>query len=254
MGALHAGHASLINAAAEYRRQAGASAPIFVSIFVNPTQFNDPADLARYPRTLEADIDTCQAAGADAVFAPALELMYPPDSKVSTPPLPPVATEPELEDAIRPGHFAGVCQVVSRLFALTRPAAAFFGEKDWQQLQVVRAMAGVEFPGVRIIAVPTFRDSDTLATSSRNVFLSANQRLQALAIPRALHAAQASTTIVEGERAMRGTLREAGLHIEYAVIRDAESLLTPVSSRPARALIAIRLPNLRLIDNAPWPG
>ena len=121
---------------------APAPRPVVVSIFVNPTQFNDPGDLRRYPRTLDADAELCRRGGADAVGADA-EDIYPPGETVAVPPLPPVATEPGLEGVrMRPGHFAGVCQVVARLFSLLRPSRAVFGEKDWQQLQVIRAMVG----------------------------------------------------------------------------------------------------------------
>jgi pantoate--beta-alanine ligase len=140
MGALHEGHAELIRRAATIARERGLAAGCSVSIFVNPTQFDDKKDFDRYPQTLAADLALCEAAGAACVYAPRVLDIYPPDAPIPVPALPGVATSPQLEDAFRPGHFAGVCQVVARLFDLVRPAIAVFGEKDWQQLQVVGPM------------------------------------------------------------------------------------------------------------------
>lgn len=258
MGALHAGHIALVRHAATLRgNHAPAAVPVVVSVFVNPTQFNDPADLARYPRTLDADAAACREAGADIVFAPAATEVYPPDRAIAVPPLPRVATEPGLEDARRPGHFAGVCQVVARLFDLVRPAAAVFGEKDWQQLQVVRAMVAAAGPDTvrpMIAGLPTVRESDGLAMSSRNVFLTPSERRTAVAVSHALRQAGRESTPAAGERRMVEVLTQAGLEIEYAVIRDAATLLQPAApARPCRALIAVRLGSVRLIDNAAWP-
>lgn len=251
MGALHAGHLALVRAArAEASKLRGAT--VVVTIFVNPTQFNDPKDLERYPRTLDADAAGCREAGADAVFAPGVAEVYPPGVAIPTPPLPDVATRPGLEDAHRPGHFAGVCQVVSRLFALTRPAAAIFGEKDWQQLKVIEAMSRSLTPQVRIIPHPTAREGDGLAMSSRNVFLTGDQRPRAAALSRALRDACAEPAPAAAEARMRAVLEDAGLGVEYAVVRDAETLMPPAGPRPARALIAARLGAVRLIDNAEW--
>jgi pantoate--beta-alanine ligase len=247
MGALHAGHAALIRAAAG---MAGGN-PCVVSIFVNPTQFNQASDFARYPRTLEADLAVCGAAGAAAVFAPAPEMVYPPGRAIEVPALPAVATEPGLEDAFRPGHFAGVCQVVKRLFELLRPEAAVFGEKDWQQLRVVSAMSEASGLGVRVVPHATQRDADGLAMSSRNRFLTATERAAALAIPRALAAAVAERAAGAAEGAMRAAL--SGLRVEYAAVRDAAAL-GPIGRGPGRALIAAWSGATRLIDNAPWPG
>jgi pantoate--beta-alanine ligase len=230
---------------------------VIVSIFVNPTQFNDRADLARYPRTLEADVDRCRQAGADVVFAPDEQVIYPPGEHVPVPALPAAATRPGLEDAFRPGHFAGVCQVVARLFALVRPACAVFGEKDWQQYQVIRAMSAAT-NGPQIVGVPTVREPDGLAMSSRNVFLSREERRAAASISRALRGAGASRHIDEAERAMAGVLSDAGMKPEYAVVRDAQTLEPvadgEVQGRPMRALIAARIGTVRLIDNGAWPG
>ncbi len=254
MGALHAGHADLIRRA---RDLAGAS-PVVVSIFVNPTQFAPGEDLDRYPRTLDADVALAESSGADVVFAPALETVYPPGSTPDPPPLPTVATAPQLEDAHRPTHFAGVCQVVARLFDLVRPRWAVFGEKDYQQLKVIESMVAAErrrlpkrWPDLAIVAAPTVRDRDGLALSSRNRYLTTDQRESALGLRRALQFANAAQHPDTAERIMRETLAAHELDLDYAVVRDAETLL-PVSSlsTPCRALIAARLGSVRLIDNA----
>lgn len=258
MGALHEGHASLIRHAAALR-DAGPTKgpPVVVSIFVNPTQFDDHADLARYPRTLETDLDLCGSAGADAIFSPTVETIYPPGNPPPVPPLPPAATEPRLEDALRTGHFAGVCQVVARLFDLVRPSAAVFGEKDYQQLAVIRAMTAALMLPVEIIPAPTIREPDGLAMSSRNRFIKPQDRPKAAAISKALCEASApsNTTPQQAEAAMRQILHEAGYtpsDIQYAVVRDAQTLCAPRPLAAARALIAVSLPPVRLIDNAPW--
>jgi pantoate--beta-alanine ligase len=253
MGALHEGHASLIRLGAQWARQH--SWPhVVVSIFVNPTQFNDPKDLERYPRTLEADVTLCQAAGATAVFAPSVDEVYPAGTAESRVPLPDVAFTPGLEDAHRPGHFDGVCQVVARLFEMVHPTAAVFGEKDWQQLQVVTAMVAHQGSPIRIIPGPTIREHDGLAMSSRNRFLPPEERARAVVISGALRAAQAHDVAVEAEAAMARVLLAAGASIDYAVVRDAATLLDVSPDRPARAIIAARLGGVRLLDNAPWPG
>ncbi|HZW06291.1 MAG TPA: pantoate--beta-alanine ligase [Phycisphaerales bacterium] len=260
MGALHDGHATLVRSAARVRDAAPTGGPpVVVSIFVNPTQFNDATDLARYPRTLDADLAVCHRAGADAVFIPEPETVYPPDHAVAVPPLPAAATQPRLEDALRPGHFEGVCQVVARLFDLVKPSAAFFGEKDYQQLAVVRAMTAALLLPVEIVPVPTVREHDGLAMSSRNRFIPADKRARAAAISRALCEASsaACSSPSSAESAMRRVLLDAGFSdadIQYAVVRDAETLSAPAQGRPARALIAASLPPVRLIDNAPWHG
>lgn len=252
MGALHAGHAALIRRATELAH------PVVVSVFVNPTQFGPNEDFARYPRTLEQDLALAAGAGADVVFAPEVNTVYPMDSPTPAPPLPPAATRPGLEDAQRPGHFAGVCQVVARLFDLVPCQAAIFGEKDWQQLQVIRQMvegmaatSAARWPGLRIVSHPTVREADGLALSSRNRYLRPEQREQALGLSRALDAAQSARLPQDAERVMREVLVRHGLQIDYAVVRDAESL-DPITcfDRPARALIAARLDTVRLIDNA----
>lgn len=251
MGALHDGHAALV------RRAAGLARPVVVSIFVNPTQFGPGEDWQRYPRTLDADLGRAASAGADVVFAPDVDAMYPAGRPIAVPRLPPAATRPGLEDACRPGHFAGVCQVVARLFDLVRARTAVFGEKDYQQLLVVRQMVAQEgrrWAGLSIAAHPTVRLASGLAQSSRNVYLQAADMDRALALYRALGSARrlaaggAAPHAVE--EAMRGELERSGLRVDYAAVRDAGTL-EPIDSfaLPARALIAARLGEVRLIDN-----
>ncbi|MGP1345255.1 MAG: pantoate--beta-alanine ligase [Phycisphaerales bacterium] len=269
MGALHAGHAALIGRARsiadERSARLGIRQPVLVSVFVNPTQFDEGADFDSYPRTLDADGEVAQRAGADAVFAPPASVVYPPDGSAASAArfvpreadLPSVARDPGLEDAQRPGHFAGVCGVVRRLFELTRASAAVFGEKDWQQFLVVRALTDQDRIPIEIIPHPTVRDGDGLALSSRNARLSAAERDRASAVPRALKAARGAATAEEGERAARGVLESAGLRVEYAAVRDAATLM-PIAGggavSAARVLIAARLGGTRLIDNAAWSG
>lgn len=291
MGALHAGHAALVSHAAQLAAGLPGVPPVVVTIFVNPTQFNDPRDLARYPRTIEADVRLCQEAMNDAlggltdrsaanaagaggggggaasrpellVFAPMNEEVYPPGETIGVPELPPVATQPGLEDARRPGHFAGVCQVVSRLFDLTNPSRAIFGEKDWQQLQVIKAMAAAQRRPIEIVPYPTIREEGAtrgLAMSSRNVFLSHEERMRACVISSALCEASSERTPEDAEQLMEMMISRAGLEVEYAVVRDAETLMPigPSAARSGkagacRALVAARLSGVRLIDNAPW--
>lgn len=167
MGALHEGHASLV------RRSVKENDITIVSVFVNPTQFNNPTDLATYPRTLEKDCELLEATGADYVFAPTADEMYPtPDKRQFE--FPPITTV--MEGRHRPGHFNGVCQVVSRLFYITRPMRAYFGEKDWQQIAVVKAMTKHLALNVNIVECPIIRESDGLALSSRNTLLAPEER------------------------------------------------------------------------------
>lgn len=254
MGALHAGHVALIRTATEHAR-AHRLVGCVVSVFVNPTQFDVRSDLDRYPRVLDEDVRVAWKAGAAAVYAPDAEEVYPPEQPVPVPPLPAVATFPRLEDATRPGHFAGVCQVVKRLFDLLQPAAAVFGEKDWQQLQVVRAMVRELAIGVEIISTETVREPDGLALSSRNVFLSPADRQRALSLHRSLLEAGRASDPAAAERIMLERLMAANAHVNYAAVRDAETLMpVPRSAcRPMRALINARIGDVRLLDNAPWP-
>lgn len=256
MGALHEGHAALLRQAA---RRAAGDRPVVATIFVNPTQFNESTDFERYPRDLDRDLAVAATAGASAVFAPDVATVYPPDAPVPVPPLPLVATQPGLEDRHRPGHFAGVAQVVARLLDLLRPSAAVFGEKDWQQLQLVRAMVRDaaaatpdRWPDLEILTGATIRESDGLAMSSRNRLLSEEARHAARGIPRALQLAHSAQHPPTAERLMRETLEAHGLEVEYAVVRDAETLLPIGDFRsPTRGLIAARVGGVRLIDNQP---
>ncbi len=247
MGALHEGHLALV------RRARSLDGPLVVSIFVNPTQFGPGEDMEQYPRSLDADLVAAEHAGVDVVFAPDVETMYPHGADTGEPTLPAVATEPGLEDAHRPGHFAGVCLVVARLFDLVRPSTAVFGEKDYQQLLVVTEMirAGADrWPGLAIVSHPTVRDPDGLALSSRNAYLSASDREQALGLSRALDAARIDGDPATAETRMHSILTDRGLRVDYAVVRDGRTLRTPTPGRPLRALIAARLGGVRLIDNA----
>ncbi|MBR4307201.1 MAG: pantoate--beta-alanine ligase [Bacteroidaceae bacterium] len=178
MGALHEGHASLV------RRSVEENDVTVVSVFLNPTQFNDPKDLERYPRTLEADCELLDACGADIVFAPGVEEVYPePDTRCfSYPP-----TDSVMEGAMRPGHFNGVCQIVSKLFSYVEPDKAYFGEKDYQQIAVIRRMVADLGFGLEIVPCPVIRQSDGLAMSSRNTLLSDEERQTAANIYRVLN-------------------------------------------------------------------
>jgi pantoate--beta-alanine ligase len=258
MGALHAGHGALVRRGAHEARSRGVAC--VVSIFVNPTQFNETADFARYPKTLDADLACCKEAGADVVYAPPVEEIYPPGVTIEVPRLPEQATLPGLEDARRPGHFAGVCQVVLRLFRLVQPAAAVFGEKDWQQLRVIAAMVRGEGLGIEIIPGETVREPDGLAMSSRNRFLDDDARVRAGAISEALRASQAAADPDGAEAVMAEVLAARGIQPEYAVVRGAQSLMRPAVAEDGdgaggtrwRALIAARIGGVRLIDNAAW--
>jgi pantoate--beta-alanine ligase len=254
MGALHEGHAALIRRGVETAQSRALPGGCTVSIFVNPTQFNDSADFARYPRTLEADLKICEATGAAAVFAPVPAVVYPKNQIIPVPPLPAVATRPGLEDAFRPGHFAGVCQVVMRLFTLLEPEAATFGEKDWQQLCVIRDMTRDAGLPIEIAPFPTVRAEGGLALSSRNRFLSPAELKAALAIPRSIDEAARIADPAAAEEAMRRVLIDGGLRVEYAAVRDARTLLTPRPERAGRALVAAWAGGTRLIDNGPWMG
>ncbi len=254
MGALHNGHASLVREGAELARRENIPGGCVATIFVNPTQFENPADLARYPKTLDADLELCSHAGASAVFVPSVDDVYPPGDAPIVPPLPVAAIAPKLEDAHRPGHFAGVCQVVLRLFHLTRPKAAIFGEKDWQQLQVIRAMTAERGLPISIIPGPTIRESDGLAMSSRNRFLTPDDRVRARALSRALCDACACPTPSAAESRMREVLAGQSIAPDYAVVRDAQTLGPPTAdpARPLRAIIAAPVGPVRLLDNAAW--
>lgn len=253
MGALHAGHAELIGLAREHAQRAGLE--VVASVFVNPAQFNQRLDFDRYPRDLETDARQAHAAGADAVYAPAVSEVYPAGVPSGEMALPGLASGKGLEDEGRPGHFEGVVRVLHRLYELTRCGAAVFGEKDWQQLLLACETAPV---GVEILPAPIVRDPDGLAMSSRNVHLGADARRRALAIPRAIEAAHASPTVGQAEAAMREVLLTEGLEISYATVRDAESLERLPDARTdrpgARVLVTAIVDGVRLLDNGPWAG
>lgn len=220
MGALHEGHASLV------KRSAAENGATVVSVFLNPTQFNDKSDLERYPRTLDADCALLGACGADYVFAPSVEEMYPVEDKRQFE-FPPVTTV--MEGAHRPGHFNGVCQVVSRLFYIVRPDRAYFGEKDWQQIAVVKAMVRFLKLDVQIVECTTIREADGLAKSSRNTLLSADERAIAPRIYEALQSSReyAKThTLAETHEYVVSTINAVdGLEVEYFSIVDGDTLL-----------------------------
>jgi pantoate--beta-alanine ligase len=246
MGALHDGHMALVEAA----KRAGTR--VIVSIFVNPIQFGPNEDLAKYPRREQADSRLLANAGVDLLWMPTPEIMYPEGFATSVR----VAgvSEP-LDGAHRPGHFDGVATVVSKLFHQVQPQVALFGEKDWQQLQVIRRMvADLDMP-IEIQGVPTQREDDGLALSSRNAYLMPEDRARAVALPRALGAA-AKTIGEGGDRAAalaqaQESLAAAGFEVDYVALVDAESLVAPIEGRPMRLLAAARIGGTRLIDNIP---
>ncbi|MEZ5185128.1 MAG: pantoate--beta-alanine ligase [Candidatus Nanopelagicales bacterium] len=236
MGALHEGHASLIRAARERDDH------VTVTIFVNPLQFSAGEDLDRYPRSLQADLELCESLGVNCVYTPRVSQVYPREPEVT---LDPGQLGRELEGAARPDHFRGVLTVVLKLLQATQPDDAFFGEKDYQQLTLLRSMAYDLDLGVNIVGVPTSREADGLARSSRNLYLDDEQRARATAIPRALVAAAQRTDAVEIQQVAARHL--AGLDVDYAVVRSAD--LGPAEVGVGRLLIAARVGTTRLLDN-----
>jgi pantoate--beta-alanine ligase len=249
MGALHAGHLSLVHAARER------TDIVVVSIFVNPTQFGPGEDFEQYPRRIDDDIALLAAEGVQIVFTPSVETMYGAASVVT---VDPGSLADRWEGETRPGHFSGVATVVAKLLGIVRPDLAFLGEKDYQQLLVVTRMSTDLDLGVGVVGCPTIRDGDGLALSSRNAYLSADARDAALAVPEALEAG--AQALAWGERSgealgiiMRETVatRAPGaVVIDYAAVVDSETL-EPVAvvDGPARAIIAARVGGVRLIDN-----
>ncbi|WP_141015271.1 pantoate--beta-alanine ligase [Nocardioides sambongensis] len=253
MGALHDGHASLVRLA----RDRVAGGPVVVSVFVNPLQFGAGEDLDRYPRTLDADLEVCAAAGADVVFAPSVEEVYP---SWPVPPQVTVAPGPlaeRLEGSTRPGHFGGMLTVVAKLFGLVRPDLAVFGEKDYQQLVLIRRMVADLCLGVEVVGAETRRDPDGLAMSSRNRYLTAEQREAALALGRALRAAQqrASYGVPAARWAAMDVLRaEPGIELDYLALTTTgldELPDYPEQPTEGRILVAAKVGTTRLIDNLP---
>lgn len=247
MGALHEGHAALMRFARTH------CPSVIVTIFVNPLQFGPGEDFDRYPRTLEADLAVCAAEGVDVVFAPETAEMYPSEPLVRVDPGP---LGGRLEGESRPGHFAGVLTVVAKLFALTRADRGYFGEKDFQQLALIRRMAAdLDLP-VEVVGVPIVRDADGVARSSRNRYLTPEQRRAAAAIPAALAAAAAAETRgagrVEMLRAAEDVLAaEPGLRVDRLDLVDAATLEVPprFTGQPGRLLLAAFAGTTRLIDN-----
>ncbi|MBB3083407.1 pantoate--beta-alanine ligase [Geodermatophilus sabuli] len=243
MGALHEGHRTLVRAA---RERAGS---VVVSVFVNPTQFGPGEDFDRYPRTWDADLAALAEEGADVVFHPPVEEVYPTGALGVT--VDPGPLGGVLEGAVRPGHFAGVLTVVAKLFGLTRPDLAFFGEKDYQQLTLIRAMARELALGLEVVGVPTVREDDGMALSSRNRYLSPEQRATAAALSRALRAGAAAgpegaDAVLGAARAVLATAPE--LVPDYLELTDPDLGPAPAAG-PARLLVAARAGTTRLLDN-----
>lgn len=249
MGALHAGHISLV------KRCKAENDITVVSVFVNPTQFNDPQDLKNYPRTLDADCRLLEAEGADIVFAPSVEEVYPePDTRRFC--YPPV--DSVMEGARRPGHFNGVCQIVSKLFYMVKPAKAYFGEKDFQQIAVIRAMVEDLAIPVELRPCPIVREESGLALSSRNTLLTADEKATAVNISRVLRESTAfasSHSVEETQRMVTDTLNAIdGLEVEYFQIVDGISLQPVADWTAAESIVGCITVYcgsrpVRLIDN-----
>ena len=251
MGALHRGHIALVE---EARRRVGPGGVVVVTVFVNPTQFGPNEDFTKYPRMLEKDLEACRAAGAEYVFSPAEPtVIYPTgdETRVRV-----TETGKHFEGAHRPHHFEGVATVCTKLFQIVGPAVAIFGRKDYQQLQIIRRVVGDLFLPIEIVGLPTIREPDGLALSSRNAYLSPDERVRARAIPIGLSAAVA--LFARGERsveaivaAARTPIAEVATSIDYVACADATSM-TPVDgtiSSPTVLAVAVRVGTTRLIDN-----
>lgn len=243
MGALHAGHRQLIREA-----QVMQNTVIVVSIFVNPLQFGPNEDLAKYPRQFEADVDICREERVGLVFAPSVEDMYPEGAQVTVHPGP---LGDELEGASRPGHFAGVLTVVSKLFNIVQPTYAVFGQKDYQQLQLIHKMArDLNFP-LDVVGVPTVREHDGLALSSRNAYLTPEQRQQAVTLSAALTAgahvsSQGADAVLKAAHDVLAQVPE--IELDYLELRGVDLGPAPENG-DARLLVAARVGATRLIDN-----
>lgn len=248
MGALHEGHLALMR---EARRRVGNTGVVAVSVFVNPTQFGPNEDFSRYPRELDADLERCTREGVDYVFAPEPAAMYLPDDQTRV--RVGALAEP-LCGRFRPGHFEGVATVVAKLFAITGPCVAVFGRKDYQQLRVIARMAQDLFFPVEVVGVPTVREPDGLAMSSRNRYLSPDDRARAATIPRALadavRAWAAGSRDTEALRArVEHQVRAIATSVDYVEVRDPDTLDTYESGDRALLALAVRIGNARLIDN-----
>ena len=246
MGALHAGHLALVAAA----RAAGATR-VVASLFVNPRQFGPTEDLARYPRDEAADAAALTAAGCDLLWAPAVADMYPPGFATS---IVIAGLGDVLDGAARPGHFDGVAIVVAKLLLAAGPALAVFGEKDWQQLAIIRRLVADLALPVEIVGAPIVRDPDGLALSSRNIYLTTAERAGALALPRALAAArdaiQGGAPVAAALAAAAAAMTAAGFDSpDYVALVDAGLQRLTTLDRPARLLAAARIGTTRLIDN-----
>lgn len=252
MGALHSGHLSLVEAAKQ------TAAHVVVSIYVNPTQFAPTEDFDQYPRPLQRDLDLCEQAGVAGVFCPSDPQMYPPtqvDTEINVPALATI-----LEGELRPTHFNGVCRVVAKLLNIVQPNVACFGRKDYQQLKVIEAMVTDLAMPTRIIGCPTLREQGGLAMSSRNAYLSDDERKHALGLFKALSEArqmveqQAEIDPEVIEAAMQQTMKAHRVEVDYAVIRHPQTLARLDSVEPTLtggvvALVAGRVGKVRLIDN-----
>jgi pantoate--beta-alanine ligase len=251
MGALHEGHGALLQQARDH------NASVVASIFVNPTQFGPNEDLSRYPRTEDADLAMLEAVGVDVAYLPSVDEMYPPDGTTFVD----VGHLGEvLEGAARPGHFRGVATVVTKLFGMVQPHRAYFGQKDGQQAVVVRRFTRDLGLPIEIVVCPTIRESDGLALSSRNRFLTAEEREQAPVLYRSLQAA--ASALADGEKSadalrslMRNALAVATLGtVDYVSIADSDTLEElSVVDRPALASLGVKFPSARLIDCQPLP-
>ena len=244
MGALHEGHRELMR-----RARTIPGSTTVVSIFVNPRQFGPEEDFDRYPRAFEGDLEMCREEGVELVFAPEVDAMYPEGFSTSIDPGP---LGDELEGAIRPGHFAGMLTVVNKLFAIVVPDVAFFGEKDYQQLTLIRRMVRDLDIDVHVVGVPTVREEDGLALSSRNAYLGDEERRAAVALSAAISAGQYAgeqgpAAVLDAARAVLSA--EPGLQVDYLELRDVDLGPTP-DIGPARLLVAARAGTTRLIDNA----
>ncbi len=243
MGALHAGHAALLDAA---RAECDS---VITTNFVNPLQFGPGEDLARYPRSLDADLEVCEKAGVDLVWAPSVDDVYPGGRtrvRVEPGPLGDI-----LEGTVRPGHFSGMLTVVAKFLNLVRPGRAYFGEKDYQQLTLIRQMTEDLELGVAVVGVGTVREHDGLALSSRNVFLSADERARALVLSQALSAGSAAARegaigVITAATAVLASVRD--IAVDYLELRGADLGEIPVHGA-CRLLVAARIGDTRLIDN-----